>query len=398
MDIPEVLLIILAGLIGCILGSISPAYILGKTLGKFDVRDRGFRNAGARNVYHLLGVVPASITAIIDLGKGIAAVLIADQLLNLTEFWLFVPAWAAVLGHIFPFYLRFRGGKGMAVSTGIILLFCALAMGEGSLAPIQFLAVLSVAALVFGASRSGDLTALVAFLFLSILVLLELGFTARGALTASLSLYCFALAVRGTVVQRIFVLDTQIEMKWWRVIARPFALLFIPIDLLFGRTVLLYIIAGIGIILIGMDIFRLLSRHQLQYLFKKKEIKRFSSMTSFVVAVFIIFLVFRSDAIPYLGLSYITIGDLFSKIIGIKYGKHRLLRDRTLEGSLGFLAGSFMAGWVIYTLLPVPAYAAIAGPLFAAGVELFSMDLDDNFSVGIVTCGFLYALNYFLGA
>lgn len=397
MDLPGVLLIILAGGSGYLLGSISPAYILGKALKGIDVRDQGFRNAGARNVYHLLGAIPASITAIIDLGKGIAAILIADRLLNLPDSWLFVPAWAAVLGHIFPFYLRFRGGKGMAVATGMTLLLCVLAMVEGLFAPLQLVVVLAVAALVFGASRSGDLTALVGFLSLSVVTFLELDFSPVGLLMCSLSLYCFALGVRGTVVQRVFVIDTEIEMKWWRVIARPFALLLIPIDLLFGRTPLLFIMAGIGVVLIGTDIFRMLTRYQLQQLFKKKEIKRFSSMTSFVVAVFIIFLVFRGE-IPYLGLVYITIGDMFSKIIGIKFGKHRLLRDRTLEGSLGFLAGSFMAGWVIYRLLPVPAYATIAGPLFASGVELFSMDLDDNFTVGIVTSGFLFALHYFLSA
>ncbi len=392
---PGVLRIILGGVSGYLLGSISPAYFLGKALKGIDVRDQGFRNAGARNVYHLLGIVPASITAIVDLGKGIAAVLIAGRLLNLPDTWLFVPAWAAVLGHIFPFYLRLRGGKGMAVSTGMVLLLCVQAMTEGAFAPSQLVVVLAAAAVVFVASHSGDLTALVAFLFLTVVTLLELHFSARGLLMASLSLYCFALAVRGTIVQRVFVLDTQIEMKWWRVIARPFALLLIPIDLLFGRTVLLFIMAGIGVILIGTDIFRMLSRHQLQQLFKKKESKRFSSMTSFVVAVFIIFLVFRG-IVPYLGLAYITIGDIFSKIIGIKFGKHRLLRDRTLEGSLGFLAGSFMAGWVICSLLPVPIYVVFAGPVFATGVELFSMDLDDNFTVGIVTSGFLFALHYFL--
>ena len=397
MDWPGVLLVILAGGCGYLLGSISPAYFLGKALKGFDVRDRGFRNAGARNVYHLLGVVPASLTAIIDLGKGAAAVLIADRLLSLPDIWLFVPAWAAVLGHVFPFYLRFRGGKGMAVSTGIILLLCAQAVGQNQFAPTQLVVVLAVAALVFIASRSGDLTALVAFFFLALVTFLELGFSARGLLMAVLSSYCFALGIRGTVRQRVFVMDTAIEMKWWRVIARPFALLLIPIDLLFGRTVLLFVIGGIGIVLIGMDIFRLLSRHQLQLLFKKKEIKRFSSMTSFIVAVFIIFLVFHG-IIPFLGLAYITIGDMFSKIIGIKFGRHRLLRDRTLEGSLGFLAGSFMAGWVIHTLLPVPLYATLAGPVFATAVELFSMDLDDNFSVGIVSSGFLFALHYFLSA
>jgi acyl-phosphate glycerol 3-phosphate acyltransferase len=397
METPGVVLIILAGAGGYLLGSISPAYILGKTLKGIDLRERGFRNAGVRNVYHLVGVFPAAITAVVDLGKGIAAVLIAEMLLRLSGPWLLVPAWAAVLGHVFPFYLGFRGGKGMAVSTGIILLVWATATIDGSFSPQQLAAVMGVALLVFIASRSGDLTALVAFLFLSVLVFLELGLGTRGLLMGSLSLYCFAVAIRGAVVRRVFVLDTEIEMKWWRVIARPFALLLIPIDLLLGRTVLLFIIAGIGVILIGMDIFRLLTRHQLQQLFKKKEIKRFSSMTSFIVAVFIIFLVFPVY-IPYLGLAFITIGDMFSKIIGIKFGTHRLLRDRTLEGSLGFLAGSFMAGWVIQTLLPMPGYAVLAGPAFATAVELFSMDLDDNFTVGIVTSGFLSALRYFLGA
>ena len=373
MAASAVLRIILAGAAAYLLGSICPE--------KIDAR----------------GTLPAAITAIVDLGKGIAAVLIAEHLLKLPAAWLFVPAWAAVLGHIFPFYMRFRGGRAMATAVGVYLFACALSIAEGTFAPVQIAAVLIVAALVFYASRSGDLTGLVAFFFLGIVTPLELGFSPRGLLMFSLSLYCFALGIRNTVIRRLFVIDPEIEMKWWRVIARPFALLFIPIDLLFGRTPLLLLIGGLGIVVIGTDIFRLFSRHQLQQLFKKKEIKRFSSITSFLVAIFIIFLVFPA-AIPYLGLAFITIGDMFSKIIGIKFGKVKLFRNRTLEGSLGFLAGSFMSGWVIYSLLPVPLYAAIAGPLFAAAAELFSMDLDDNFTVGVITSGFLFALRYFLGA
>ncbi len=372
--------IVLSGSAAYLLGSISPAYFLGKILKGVDVRDP----------------LPAAITTAVDLSKGIAAVLIAEHLLNLPAVWLLVPAWMAMLGHNFAFCLRFRGGGGMVTAVGICLFSCAVSIVQGSFAPDRLVAVLIVAALVFSASRSGDLTGLAAFFFLGIVTPLEMGFAPRAVLIFSLSLYCFALAVRSTVIRRVFVIDPEIEMKWWRVIARPFALLFIPIDLLFGRTTLLFLMAGIGVILIGTDIFRMLSRHQLQQLFKKKEIKRFSSMTSFVVAIFLIFLVFPG-LIPYLGLAFITVGDLFSKIIGIKFGKVRLFRDRTLEGSLGFLAGSFMAGWVIYMLWPVPLYAVIAGPLFAAAVELFSMDLDDNFTVGIVTCGFLFALRYFLG-
>jgi dolichol kinase len=296
-----------------------------------------------------------------------------------------------------PQALPEAGRGGLAAAAAACAALCAWAIARGLFAPSHLAAVLMVAALVFFASRSAGLTGLVAFPFLCVLSLLEPGFDVPGLLLSGSSLCGFALSVRAAVAGRVFVLDGRIEMKWWRVIARPFALLFIPIGLRFGRPALLFLLAGLAVVLIGMDLFRMLSRYQLRQLFKRKESKRFSSMTTFMVAVFVIFLVFP-DSAAYLGLAFITIGDIFGKLIGIRFGRRALVRDRTLEGSLAFLAGSFMAGWVIYTILPVPLYAVISGPPFASAVELFSMDLDDNFTVGILTCAFLYALGYFLPA
>jgi len=381
--------IIIAGVLGYLLGSISPAYILAKAYRQEGVREP----ADARRVF---GLPLAGFSVAVDLGKAAGALLIAERLLGLSDAWLFVPAWSALLGHIFPFYFGFRGGRGYTAAAGLCLLLAVTAALRGAWHPSQPAAVAAVVLLIYIASRNRALTALVGFFFLAVLSLLLLDLGPRSLLLNSLCLYGFAFSVREALCEHLFVMDTSIEMKWWRVIARPFALLFIPIDMVFGRKALLFLMAAIGVILIGMDLFRILSRHQLSMLFKRKESKRFSSMTSFMVAIFIIFLVFRG-VIPYLGLAYITIGDMFSKIVGIKFGKRTLLRDRTLEGSLAFLGGSFLAGWVIYIRLPVPLYAAIAGPVFAAAVELFSMDLDDNFTVGIVSSGFLFALHYFLG-
>jgi glycerol-3-phosphate acyltransferase PlsY len=252
-----------------------------------------------------------------------------------------------------------------------------------------------VSLLVFLASHSGDLTGLVGFCALSVLTPIELGFGGPALFLLSLALYLFGMSIRNVIRQGVFRFDPNLEMKWWRVIARPFALLFIPVDLLFGRTPLLFLLGAVALVFSVLDLVRLLSRYEFRQLLKKKETKRFSSMTSFLVATFIMFLVFP-DNVPYLGLAYITIGDLFSKIIGVRYGKTALLRERTLQGSLGFLAGSFLAGWVVYLRSPIPLYVAAAGPVFAAGVELFSMDLDDNFTVGILSSGFIFALRYFL--
>jgi dolichol kinase len=192
------------------------------------------------------------------------------------------------------------------------------------------------------------------------------------------------------------------ELRWWRVIARPFALLFVPIDRLFGRTPLLFLLGGLALAFSALDLVRLFSRLQLRQMFKPSERKRFSSMTGFLVAIFLIFLVFP-DHLPYLGLAFITIGDLFGKVVGMRFGRVQLLRGRTLEGSLAFTAGGLAAAWLLRLALrgavpPVPLYAVLAGPVFAALVELFSGVLDDNFTVGLISTAFLYSLRYFLGA
>jgi glycerol-3-phosphate acyltransferase PlsY len=385
----------LATLIGYAFGSLSPAYLLGAR--EADAGGRAGRNAGALLVYRLLGFWPAALTALIDLLKGIAAVLVARMAFALPEPWIFLPGYAAALGHLFPFYRRFRGGSGILTAGGLFLFFCAEYLALGRLSYGSLLAVAAVAALVLASSRSADLTGLVAFAFLGILVPLEAGLRAPGLVLSLLAWFLFGLSVWNCLHRGVFEFGEQKEMKWWRIIARPFALLFIPIDVLFGRTPLLLLLGALALIFSGVDLFRMATRFKLTQLFKSSELKRFSSMTSFLVAIFIIFLVFP-DNIPYQGLAFITTGDLFSKVIGIRFGRTVLLKGRTLEGGLGFVAGSFMTAWILYTVLPIPLYAVLAGPVFAALAELLSGSLDDNFTVGVISSGFLYALRYFLKA
>jgi dolichol kinase len=265
----------------------------------------------------------------------------------------------------------------------------------------SLLAALALAGLLFATSRRAELAGLAGFAFLAAALPLELGTGLPAWVLAGVALLasglCLWLCLRGGV----FTFPRGRELKWWRIAARPFALLFVPIDRLFGRTPLLFLLGGLALVFSGLDLVRLFSRLQMRQLFKRSERKRFSSMTSFLVAIFLIFLVFP-DHLPYLGLGFITIGDLFGKIVGIRFGRMQLLRGRTLEGSLAFTAGGLAAAWLLRLALrgslpAVPLYAVLAGPVFAALVELFSGRLDDNFTVGIISTGFLYSLRYFLG-
>ena len=210
----------------------------------------------------------------------------------------------------------------------------------------------------------------------------------------ALCAFLLAMTTRKAISLGLFRNERGIELKIWRLAARPFAMLFIPIDVLWGRTVLLLVIGPVALAFIAMDLFRIVSRRRLTRMYKASEVKRFSSMTYFLIAIFLGFLVFP-DVIPYLGLAYSSVGDLFSKLVGIRFGRHPLYKSKTWEGTAGFFAGAVMTGYILSLLLPVSVPLMVLGAGFAATVELFSDLLDDNFSVSLLTGGFLAALRYF---
>ena len=106
-------------LVGYGLGCINAAYFLARLQG-FDIRDRGSKNAGASNVVITLGKAKGFLCAAFDIGKAALAVWLMAWLFPETNTFA-VTASACILGHIFPFYLGFRGGKGLACLGGAIL-------------------------------------------------------------------------------------------------------------------------------------------------------------------------------------------------------------------------------------------------------------------------------------
>lgn len=101
-----------------LLGSVSLAYFMTKRK-NIDARTSGTGNLGASNTKVLLGWGPAVLVAVHDIGKGVLAVLLAGILFPDLEYAGTAAGVACVLGHIFPFYLGFRGGKGLATFLGM---------------------------------------------------------------------------------------------------------------------------------------------------------------------------------------------------------------------------------------------------------------------------------------
>lgn len=139
--------------LGYLLGSVASAIVVCRALGLPDPRAQGSRNPGATNVLRIGGKKAAALTLAGDVLKGILAVLIA-RLLGASEFGQVGAGFAAFLGHLYPLYFGFQGGKGVATAFGVLL---ALAPWAGLAAAATW----GVVALVF---RVSSLAALVAAL------------------------------------------------------------------------------------------------------------------------------------------------------------------------------------------------------------------------------------------
>ncbi len=140
-------------LVSYLLGSVSSAILVTRLWTGKDIRTLGNRNAGAANVARSVGLLPAAVVSVADFSKGALPVFVA-HLMRLSDACALGGAMAAVVGHSYPLYFRFRGGKGLAASLGALLVFT----------PFETLLVLPILGLVYlvitGSAVTGALVSL----------------------------------------------------------------------------------------------------------------------------------------------------------------------------------------------------------------------------------------------
>jgi acyl phosphate:glycerol-3-phosphate acyltransferase len=110
-----------------LLGSIPFGLLLAKIFGGADVRKAGSGNIGATNVTRVAGPAAGISTLLLDAAKGYFAVLLAERLSNDSAMWMMIAALSVLIGHCFPIWLNFKGGKGVAPAAGVFLALCPLA-------------------------------------------------------------------------------------------------------------------------------------------------------------------------------------------------------------------------------------------------------------------------------
>jgi len=143
-----------------LVGGIPFGFIAGKMLRGIDIREHGSKNVGATNVFRVVGKGPGLTVYLLDALKGFLPVLISKTLWpssNVPDQWFYIGAGlAAILGHVFTPYLRFKGGKGVATASGVLL---ALEPAATLIALGSFVLVL----VAFGYVSLGSIVALMGF-------------------------------------------------------------------------------------------------------------------------------------------------------------------------------------------------------------------------------------------
>lgn len=123
--------VLVIAIIAYLIGSINPSIILSKLLGKGDIRTQGSGNAGTTNTLRVLGKGPAALVLLIDVLKAVIAVLLGKWIITwgntveaikvCNDYALMASGIGVILGHNWPIYYGFKGGKGVATSLGVIL-------------------------------------------------------------------------------------------------------------------------------------------------------------------------------------------------------------------------------------------------------------------------------------
>lgn len=137
--------LVLVALIGYLWGSIPAGYWMGKLLRgrNFDIREYGSHKIGATNVLRTLGKIPAAIVFVFDITKGLLPVLLTllVPFLHVSGWGPSVAALATLIGHCYPIFIGFKGGRGVATGAGALLLISPLAFGISAVATIGTIAI-----------------------------------------------------------------------------------------------------------------------------------------------------------------------------------------------------------------------------------------------------------------
>ena len=389
---------ILPVLTGYLIGSFLPGYFLPLWVKKMDIRKMGDGNPGIINVKRNAGISLALLTFLYDVPKGLLSVLISLYVFKLPVSLAYLAGFSAVLGHKFPFYLGFKGGRGFATTVGLFLyVFIKILVLDFTLVEIiAFFIYIGVYALLLNLAThaKGDLFTVSIFPFMGVYMLIHLHISADLIFFLALITIMTAEAGRNLIRDKVKLFSDNAAS--WRTFARPFALLFIPFGMAYPKSSLLIVTGCVLALFFLFDLFRMIipsveafSQAEIMAGFrlcKKEEQGKLSSMTDFLLGLFLCFLLFDRN-IAFASLGFVSLASLFTALVEENFGKSRIFTksDKTLEGSLAFLSAAVTIAFFFWSGGLLPLHVALIGALTATFTAAIPSQSDEAFTIPLIS-------------
>jgi len=394
---------ILTIIIGYLLGTILMAYILGRLVRGIDIREHGSRNPGAMNAFKVLGSPYGIVTLLFDMSKGVLAIFIA-HLLRVPTVVILASGFAAIVGHTFPFYLRFKGGRGAATAYGI-LIWLLIIIIKNYLTPdsaIPFAFFLFFVIACYWVTRSVNVTAFAGFPALAPLIIWHAGFNPYTIFTAIICVYLISASAitvikTGDIKSEVEAHGRKVvKIKLIRKTVRLGAILFPLLYLGYTRKLAGGFTAVALLLFIIFEIIRrmrpeLYGKRALEIILKKGEPTcMLSGYTLYLISALFIILVFPKD-IGGLSLLFLTLGNLVAELVGLNFPRVKTFPGKTLEGSLGCLCICLLSGFIVMIFYDISLLQVIIGSLVAAFIESLPR-LEDNLFMGPISAFSMWLL------
>ncbi|MFB0517434.1 MAG: glycerol-3-phosphate acyltransferase [Candidatus Neomarinimicrobiota bacterium] len=369
--------------LGYLLGSILPAYFLAKAWG-FDIRQKGSGNPGVSNVADTMGYTAAVFVALYDLGKGPLAILLAGSMGNSLPIS-YLAGFAALIGHRAPFYLRFRGGEGLATTVGIGFYSIAMMLIDNGRYAFVVLPILVLIALAFFLTTKPKQALILVFIFVPLLLNATILFYGINIHSVIISIVCLLIIghrLAKLLKNTIQEMPEEERKLLWRKWLRPIAIVF-PLGAFFYKQYVLGVLLAVFSSFVVFEIIRFRTKYKRFPLpYKKAEESRISSMVVFLFAAVLVLWFFPTN-IASLALLFVVFGDLLAWCIGRTIGGKGFL-NKTWGGTTACLVTCVTLAIFYYSLNLVALPVGLLGALSATAVEIAPLQ-EDNFVMPVVS-------------
>jgi len=370
--------------LGYILGSILPAYFIARLKG-FDIRQVGSGNPGTRNAAETMGYGVAVVVAIYDVFKGPAAILLSS-LFGAPRPIALVSGFAALVGHLAPFYLKFKGGRGGATSVGIVGFCLTMLMIQDWHFAFYLVPIFAGLAIVFAfRNKISHAEEIQSLFMLSLIILAALLFYPLNAYLVALvaaGLYKIGERIQNVLSKKLAGMSVEekslLKRKW----LRPFAVVF-SVGVLINQRATVILVGAVLAVFIVFEVLRFTTKvKKFPIGYKSTEKRHISSMVMYLFSAFLTLLVFPAG-IASLALIFVTFGDLAAWSVGFSVGGKGIF-GKTWSGTIACFMTCVIASAIYANIGIVPFWIGVIGSAFASIVEIAPIE-DDNFFMSIVS-------------